>query len=654
MTNVIFEHVQSFHLPFILYYLKKGCKVYIFDFNLIARKRKWLRELVDANRINKITPFISAKNNIYALESIEKVYSACFGQSMLIRAMSQLYQDPDITLAYKKFFIEQLSNFYTIQFFIQENFNKNQKREEVVFIPEFYSNIAAMLGKSSAQIFDLSYIKIPVWAKIFCGMSRFLERAKNFALLMAIGAFSILGIIYKIALGLIVKPAKKEYRYAIAIKNPSFQFKSVKSRTFDFILDHQDINKTNSCFVFLVPVAFAIKKRLRSDAYAYVDAQPMAVITAGNLSLNFSAGIRALGNISVVLSSAVCSIFFDNEFILFPTCYLLAEYLTWKVVSENYRFKNFITFNDEGMRHIARNIMLKHAGCMTWLYAHSSSLGYICASSIEGMKEYCHWLWAYLFYDFYVAWNKRMIEYQRLHRQKIGRYVNIGCLWSTLVTTSDVKDARSFIYDLGGPGKVLAQDSKVVSVFDTSFIDGVGSLFPVRHGIQFYLDMLKLLEEHKEFFMIIKEKKPARLYAQKDFLLYTGLHKDFFEILDRLACHPRAMVTGSGADSSEIIKVSDLVITYAFSSSTVEALSCRKKAIFYDPAGTLGGDYYYNTIPGLVCHGYDELDARATALLYSIDEKQYNQYLDEKMLFSIEDYLDGKALDRFRDLLIRA
>ena len=99
--------------------------------------------------------------------------------------------------------------------------------------------------------------------------------------------------------------------------------------------------------------------------------------------------------------------------------------------------------------------------------------------------------------------------------------------------------------------------------------------------------------------------------------------------------------------------MSDLVVACAFTSSTLEALGAKKKAIFYDPDERFRG-YYYDQIPRLVAHGYTELKSSIHSLLYNISDDQYEEYLQKEILGKVEDYLDGKGLSRFRTLLIKA
>ena len=87
-----------------------------------------------------------------------------------------------------------------------------------------------------------------------------------------------------------------------------------------------------------------------------------------------------------------------------------------------------------------------------------------------------------------------------------------------------------------------------------------------------------------------------------------------------------------------------------FTSTTFEALSVRNRAIWYDATNKFT-DTFYDQILGLVCHGYEILLGRVKDLLFNISDMDYNEYLDKFVKGSIEKYLDGMAITRFRKLL---
>jgi polysaccharide biosynthesis PFTS motif protein len=181
---------------------------------------------------------------------------------------------------------------------------------------------------------------------------------------------------------------------------------------------------------------------------------------------------------------------------------------------------------------------------------------------------------------------------------------------------------------------------KLFAAFDVNVHDD--TVVPIQQGIEFVRGLLRLLEDNEDFFIILKKKYPAEKYAQS-----SMQYNDTLTSYHKLEKHPRCYsMTQQWASTSEIIAISDLVISLTFTSLTIEALCIRKKAIYYDPLDCFR-DTYYDTVPGLVCHGYDELKNRVNALL-KMPKDEYNSYLDRYVKGELEHYLDGMAITRFR------
>jgi len=129
------------------------------------------------------------------------------------------------------------------------------------------------------------------------------------------------------------------------------------------------------------------------------------------------------------------------------------------------------------------------------------------------------------------------------------------------------------------------------------------------------------------------------------------------EIYNRLKNHPRCLLfymwDKEGISASEVIAFSDFTISCAYTSPSAEALGAKKKAIYYDVAGTdLGDKYYYNRYPNFVAHSYEELKKLTKYWLYEATEEQFEEFLNRYVKDEIDPYLDRKALTRLRKLLM--
>ena len=649
--KIYFETAKlRYYLP-IKYHLWRKHKVYIFDFDFTARKRKWLRDLIDSKKISKISHYV-ASNDSLALDNIENVYRFVLRESRFINAMMGFYGSEDITLAYKKTLARKLANCYAVQIVLREGGKGVVEDEKIVFIPYEYLKISKILDECNAFSYKLEDVFIPVWARIGNAVAEFLGRLKDWKSFFFVGVY-LAGIV---AIKCLVPDRKKKfltYEYAIPITNPKFQFRFEKNRVFDFLLDHDKIRKDNTVFLLLSHVDKKVLVKLKHDGYNMVDCQSRSVF----ISSQFGFGKNGKTILQKLFLFVFQNFFYaplESRYIVLDTLVLIRVYLQWTMILNKLAFSHYITFNDETIPHIGRNIRLNDYGVETWYYAHSSSIGAMHTNKEMDMFKRRHWLWTFLLYDNYAGWNRRVIQYQKLHHQKIKNYHNIGCLWSEFSSDSDMASGIKPYLNIRGEGhKEVKDNMKVVSFFDTSFFDGIASKYPLKDGIKFYKDVFRLLSEDPNLFIIVKEKKPETMYSNKVFFVYSQDNREYSEILKKLKAHARCYVAGHNADPVSIIKVSDLTVTHAFSSSTIEALGARKKAIFYDPANRFRG-YYYDDIPNLVAHGYEELKCLTSELLHEVNDREYGEYLNREVLNKVEDYLDGRGLTRFRSLLSKS
>ncbi len=636
-TKVIFEQLRLAHSPILKYHLWKQREIGFFDNEGSAKKKSWVKKLIKDGRISGIPPIGYVYNECYgtALDNLEKVYKCLTNGSALIKEMAKIYGDENIELAYKKEITRNLSEFYYINSYLREEEDRLKPGERGLFISYRYEQYLKLIKESGA--FYQSHEKIDIARNLTILNSLYGFGGKVRAWLIQSGIIAlyfIKAIAYRRE-----NSQVKEYRYAIAVRNPDYQFK-FKTRSVDFLLDGDNIRKDNTVFILINPA-------ISRDNLDEVESRNLNMI---DCSKRFMSSWRALRK---TLSYTIKNVFlglFENKHVLDVNTILLNVFIRWSSILQVITIKHFITFNDEGIDHIGRNILLNKTGAKTWYYAHSGSLGYLLVPAGSDIRSARHWLWSFLYYDYYVSWNDELVEYYKLHPQRIGNYVGIGCMWSQsivdilegrVVSTLDKEISTGFERDR----------HKIVSFFDSSYLPN--SYSPLEDGVIFYQCILKLVEEFSDMLVIVKEKK-----AEESILgLYEGFggntdifYKHYKPALAELRKHPRCHLTGYNGDPSEVISASDLTITFAFSSSTVEALGARKKAIFFDPSNRWRG-CRYDRIPNLVAHNYDELKKLVHYWLYEVTDKDFEDFLNTYVRDEIDPYLDGKALTRLRRLL---
>jgi polysaccharide biosynthesis PFTS motif protein len=623
----------------------------MFNFDYEARKIKWLRPLLDSGRVTKISHTIIGSDK-FVLASVEKFSGLVLKKSRLASAMRRLYGDDDLFLAYKKELVKQLSDFYSMQIVLEREEKVLSGEDEILLFPKTYTETLRLLKRSEGEFFDLKKVRIPLLFEFFSRVENFLFRIGGWLKISFINLSSLLILFSKILISLHGKE-KSFCTYAIPITNPQFQFKFNEYRKFDFLLDGVRITKANTIFLLFKAISGKQTEELKKKGYRLLDCSNSSLFMTRRLTLSNNSRYVLIAAIRYVLSSFFASLL-EPPAIVSASIHLIYSFLQWTIILDNIQISHYVALNDEGLRHIGRNILFRKKGVQSWCYTYSSAYGYSHTGKEIPPRDMLHWMWFFLSYDHYVAWNQQIIEFQKLHPQKIDKYHSVGCLWSEFIMCGSRKIGLiDFLRKYNVENKQVKDEFKVVSFFDTSYFESVFSKYPLQDGIRFYNDIKNLLDEEEDLFIIIKEKKPRTLYANIANFVYSPDNEKFCGLINVLAQHPRCYVPSHSGDPTDIIKVSDLTVSYAFSSSAVEALGARKKAIFYDPAERFRG-YYYDQIPDLVAHGYQELKILINKLIYETTDGEYDAYLDSHILGKVDDYLDGNGLTRFRSLLAGA
>jgi hypothetical protein len=112
--------------------------------------------------------------------------------------------------------------------------------------------------------------------------------------------------------------------------------------------------------------------------------------------------------------------------------------------------------------------------------------------------------------------------------------------------------------------------------------------------------------------------------------------------------HPKITTFLHKEDASYVLSLSDIVISFPFTSTTFEALSVDKPAIWHDPLGHYT-DTPYGRMKGVTTKGYDELKRRILEIIKMKSATFQNPIPPNSPL--MDPYRDGKAIERFRQLL---
>lgn len=634
--KVYFEKLFFYHLPLFFYHILKRREVIVFDFDRELIKKGWLVKLHDLKLFSFKRHSIENHESL-ALDAAEPVYDMKFKDSLMIKAVSGLYESEDADMAYKKELAVKLSVFYSIHTALKKE-DDQIIDGVIIFYPHDYNFLLRLAKKSKSCYYETKHVKISSLVSCFSGAHRCADKLRRYIAFVFIAGILPWGILLK---GCLTKrsPEAKKYRYAIPITSFDFQFNFKANRTFDFLLDHKEIRKDNTLFLFTSAADRKKIKEIESRGYNTLQCNGIVNIFKSDVG---AANPDLFKKLLIFWFKGIFLALSQPGFYLVISAKLALIFALWSMILNRFRFEHFIVFNDLGVTHLGRNILLNRYGCRTWSYAYSGTFGFIYANKDVDFYGSRKCRDAFLRYDNYLLWDNNAIRYHRLHpSNKIKNYFNVGCLWSESILRNSNNNAQDY-FERMDVKKKFAKEYKVVSFFESTYSNFV----PLETGIRLYKDIMRLLSDEAGIFVIVKVKKKR---STSDFL-YCPSREEYFALSDELNRYPRCYIADTDKDSSEIVAISDLIISSAFTSVTIEALGARKRSFFYD-AGNRRRGFYYDETPGLIIHDYEGLKKRVDELLFEISDDEYSAYLNKYILHKVENYLDGKAIARSQRLL---
>ena len=643
---IIFEEISDPLRLMVRWYLFRGLEVRYYRINSHCKYKAWVNRLIRNRAIIKIDDkynILSGDIGNYsdlAYENIDKVSEYFLKDDEVVRWLVGLYKDERIYDIFKKNLLGKLHRFYYINYILNKSIELN-KDKHIYFVSALtkeghqtnimglaeYNDFIDLISKSGAFYYDVRNITFPLCFRI-------ISRIRDFKGFL-VTYIKIIGFIFwatSVSFLNLYRQRRfprKNYKFGITVIVPERQFAN-KIQRVDFLIDGTDIKKSETLFICW--------KNLSKQNRIYMDQNGLNYVEG----LLNKITIKNSNKVSPYLSNILDRIFAyrRKSFILDSAMLLLIYYAIWESFCEIYHIDNFISYCDFGFQAIARNAILTKGGTRTWYYIDAINWNnyFVSKNNKSFLPLYSYGL-GYLFYDFLLSWSDELIDYFRLHRQNVKRYINIGCVWSGHIRDIQNGSIRSnFLELLHNRG--FKEEYKLISVFDSVYSDY--TITTPEDGVNFLEGIYRLLEEMPNVFVVFKEKK-RRDYVAK----YC---KEILVWFTKLENHLRCYVPLRDASSSEAIAFSDLVISFPFTSPTFEALSARRKALYYDASNKFRGTFY-DKVPRLVCHSYDELLSRTKELLFEVTDVEYNKYLDEFVKEKVEPYLDSDGLTRFKRLL---
>jgi polysaccharide biosynthesis PFTS motif protein len=634
-VKIVFERLSRATVPVARYYLLRNHEVYCLAVAQDLARSPFLERGCLGRRVAVLDLVPWLGHHLYeahrlAFENVETAFDRGVRDGPAVRLLATLFDSRAVEVAFKKELNRELFQFYSIDY-IASVLEKHFDPEPFVFVPsrgeypyfsdgvDRYLRMRAWCRQMGLFTFPNPRLRLPWWLAGWNRVTALTECAgtlgKNAGLLAL--------LLVRYASGGVRVARARTYPYGVVLMAPQKQVSDALQGV-DFLVDGTTIRREEVIAVSYGALTDAQRAALDDKGIAYVE--------AGTVGWSRSAVGRAIGCAVRLFGLGL----HERRIATKTARVLVLHFCKWASVLATIRLRHLVTYCDMELEAVARNILMNERGTTTWHYLDSCN--FPCYFAVQE-AEFDHWLHyraGFLLYDYFISWSDQLSEYFKLHHQAIGRYVTVGCLWAEHTRKLQLGVIPNGLRDGLEPRR---QELRVVSVFDSSFVEG--SPTPYADGIAFLAGVLRLLDETPDVFVVLKEKKPRSLSTHP---------AEIVELYRKLEAHPRCYATPPAQNPSEVIALSDVVVAFPFTSVGFEALSTRKKTVFFDGQGSLETSYY-DRVPGLVCRGYPELATRIRELL-GASEADYADTIKRYVEGEIVPNSDGRALTAFRQMLV--
>ncbi len=640
---IIFEEVNSLDRLRISFYHWFGHKSYFLRVHKSCSHKNWFIGYQRSGKLIQVEnpsdklwseQYFEGYNFHHSFENIHKLTSY-IQQNPLMKKIGSIFNIPQIELIFKRHLNFRLARFFFLNSVLHQ-LESLFPNEEIVFVP---SKGIQRLPSEGCEIWDTQRFKkyIPVNHISYFELKRsrfskisilccWFRLQKNWmrSKMMLVAAMIIL---IKNKIKKTQYALKNHYDFAIMISNPDRQLQD-RLQGIDYFIDPTFVPRDKTLFLSYKPLNATHKQHMASRSVYYID-QPDAFITGSDL-------FRALG--------LVLALFFlrtRDPFIVMEQMKVIYTAVRWLGLTKIISLNKLISLGaDIGVQAMTRNMILNQHRCKTVYCTDSASYSNVYQKSTP--PPFKDGLYGFLNYDVLLTTTDHVATYFKDMGASFNTSIAIGSLSASLITrfkkNIEGSPLKEMMYQHG-----YQRNHKVVSVFDTTFNDHL--VITGQDGCDFLEQFLMLLRRLPNIFVILKEKKAHHIHQK-----LTSAYPKLMQFYQYFEEHPRCLRLNHVYNALEIIALSDLTISFPFTSATYEALAARQKAIWFDVNNKFRGTFF-DRVPGLVCHTYQELQERVETLLFHTKPSEYDHYLETHIKTEIEPFLDGKALDRFHHTL---
>ena len=631
--DVYYETITPSHRGLVMRHVARGDRIFVYDFTYRLKTIPWLAPLIDAGAVERIYVHPFSRADHEAIRAVEWLHPRVT-RHRLVRVLENVFGSAEVETVLKKALVEAVFPYLFIRLDLDDRTGGDR---EVLLVPDTYEDSERALAGWPARPATLRGVRIPRLHAMWSRWAGRLARRRQTDRLLA----SALLTLVRGRFGggrRAERAARRGFDHVYAIDQP-FQTKFEGGRRFDFFIDGELLTRKNTAFLVSDGADGAWAREAGERGYEIVRRRDYAGLPQahdGESSPNRGPIARLLASTFLAVGAP--------EWLRQAAATAGLVVATDAPLLERVSLRNYLYTNQDTVLQGWRNALLRRHGAQSWCFTLAIGGGYLYTAGAESEHRY----WAYQSPNHFVTASAQLVEYHRRHCQRVDAYHDVGNIWSELALDVERHVGRDTLRaQWFGPRAV---DGRIVGWFDTSFVQADTSPSTYDEALAWYGDLERFLVEFPDVLVVVKPSKSDDYFTDMRTQWADARGGALMQIWRRLREHPRVVFPGHQGDPTSIIAGSDLTITYCFSSISAEALGAGRRAIWFEP-GARWRDTLYGRVPGLVAHGYDELVARARALLFEVSHDDYRAYLDRHVRGVVEDFLDGRGLTRFRQLL---
>ena len=513
----------------------------------------------------------------------------------IIRFINNLYKDNRIKNAYKK----NLIKFLKVQFDINYIFEKiNELNPKINFLNKNDFKV----DKFNLNINKLSTLNI-------------LQKIKNLIIFILYPLYSILYL--KIFIN-----KNSDGSLALRVFRGGFDFFN-SDYNLDWIKNNNSLTKKNILLVIEDNIDKKFVNDIKKKGYDFTFASKRKPI--GKFKFNIF-----LNNIKLFISSLINFYYFFKAPLIIQKTLLNAwtNYFVWNNFSSYFNPKVFLSYHDYLDNHIYRNILLNKIKCKCIMYKHTSS------ERVFDIKEnYLNVNYAYDCHDLEIHWTQESVEMSKLNQSKSKSFLLSSPLWAS----------EEFLFKNESVENLLKEkkknNKKIISIF-SSPIGSENSFNSIENHFYFLKFLQDLLRKRNDIIVAFKPK-----YRIEDLNDYFNLKK----IVEDLQQNKMFKII-KNVTSKNLISASDLTVSMAFTSPSLEAISSGKKGFWVDANNNFPNSTY-NNIDNLVANSSKEAINKVEYWL-SLNDEEFKIFLNEKIKNKIPFNFNNEATNKVRSVVL--